>query len=103
MSEPRYIIPQNVHTEKLYDPRIYGYTDQMLDKLIIELKQCPTFITYLKTRLIDNACNLMLEVNQYTPNELKENINANYAGRNKELGELLKLAQSVINPNYKEE
>lgn len=101
--ESRYIYPHETHQEKQYDRRSYGYTDQLMDMAIIELKQCPNLIALLKARLIDNACQLMLETDHTTPDELRKNTNVHYQGRAAELQELIKLSTAVKNPNYKEE
>ena len=101
--EPRYIFPHEAHEAKAYDRNLYGFSDPLLDMAIIELKQCPALIKYLQTKVIDNACQLMLEVNHMTAEEVRNNINVFYQGRNAELQELIKLSTAVINPNYKEE
>lgn len=97
----RYTLPKN--PVPLFDRKAIGYTDDLIDRVITELKQCPAIVEYLTKRSFDLSATLILEVDHTTSNEIRHNLNMHYSGKVSELGILLQYAQATITPQENKE
>lgn len=97
---PRYILPKDV--KGIFDRSSYGYTEDLLDRVCIELKNSPAIVEYLQKRALDISTMLIMETDIQTPELIRANINATYSGKLAELKELFQLSQAQLNPERKE-
>lgn len=98
--DPRYILPKE--SKNILDRSAYGYTEDLLDRVCLELKSSPAIVEYLQKRAIDISTLLIMETDHTTPEPVRQNLNAVYSGKLSELKELFYLSQAQLNPERKE-
>lgn len=90
MAKDNYQIPKDI--PNFLDRSIYGYNEGLIDRVIIELKQSPAILEYLRVKAVDLATQLVLEIDHETSEDIRKNINATYNGKISELKELFRLS-----------
>lgn len=101
MSKDNYQIPKDI--PNFLDRSIYGYNEGLIDRVIIELKQSPAILEYLRVKAVDLATQLVLEIDHETPEDIRKNINATYNGKISELKDLYRLSHAQKIPTESKE
>lgn len=101
MIKDKYTIPKEIPT--FFDRNAYGYNEALIDRVIIELKQSPAIMEYLRIRALDLATQLVLDIDHETPEALRNNVNATYNGKISELKELFRLSHAQKIPTNDKE
>lgn len=101
MAQDNYQIPKEI--PNFLDRNIYGYNEGLIDRVIIELKQSPAIMEYLRVKAVDLATQLVIEIELDTPEDVRKNLNATYAGRISELKELFRLSHAQKIPTESKE